>query len=123
MTDQTELQYTEEHEWVLVDGDTLTIGITDYAAEKLGDVVNVDLPAAGSKITAGSVVGEIESTKSVGELFAPVDGEVVESNQAVVDSPELVNSDPFGEGWLIKVTVGALPALLTHAEYRALVGE
>ena len=108
---------------MLVDGDTLTIGITDYAAEKLGDVVYVDLPAAGSKITAGSVVGEIESTKSVGELFAPVDGEVVESNQAVVDSPELVNSDPFGEGWLIKVTVGALPALLTHAEYRALVGE
>ena len=123
MTDQTELQYTEEHEWVRVDGDTVTIGITDYAAEKLGDVVYVDLPAAGSKITAGSVVGEIESTKSVGELFAPVDGEVVESNQAVVDSPELVNSDPFGEGWLIKVTVGALPALLTHAEYRALVGE
>ena len=123
MTDQTELQYTEEHEWVLVDGDTLTIGITDYAAEKLGDVVYVDLPAAGSKITAGSVVGEIESTKSVGELFAPVDGEVVESNQAVVDSPELVNSDPFGEGWLIKVTVGDLPKLLSHAEYRALVGE
>ena len=123
MTDQTALQYTEEHEWLRVDGDIVTIGITDYAAEKLGDVVYVDLPAAGSKITAGSVVGEIESTKSVGELFAPVDGEVVESNQAVVDSPELVNSDPFGEGWLIKVTVGALPALLTHAEYRALVGE
>ena len=123
MTDQTELQYTEEHEWVLVDGDTLTIGITDYAAEKLGDVVYVDLPAAGTAIASGAVVGEIESTKSVGELFAPVDGEVVESNQAVVDSPELVNSDPFGEGWLIKVAVGALPALLTHAEYRALVGE
>jgi glycine cleavage system H protein len=123
MTDQTELQYTEEHEWVLVDGDTLTIGITDYAAEKLGDVVYVDLPAAGTAITAGNVVGEIESTKSVGELFAPVDGEVVESNQAVIDAPELVNSDPFGEGWLIKVTVGALPKLLSHAEYRALVGE
>ncbi|RZS65745.1 glycine cleavage system H protein [Agromyces ramosus] len=123
MTDQTELQYTEEHEWVLVEGDTLTIGITDYAAEKLGDVVYVDLPKAGSKITAGNVVGEIESTKSVGELYAPVDGEVVESNQAVVDAPELVNSDPFGEGWLIKVTVGDLPKLLSHAEYRALVGE
>ena len=123
MTDQTELQYTEEHEWVLVDGDTLTIGITDYAAEKLGDVVYVDLPAAGTAITAGNVVGEIESTKSVGELFAPVDGEVVESNQAVIDAPELVNSDPFGEGWLIKVTVGDLPKLLSHAEYRALVGE
>ena len=123
MTDQTELQYTEEHEWVLVDGDTLTIGITDYAAEKLGDVVYVDLPAAGTAITAGNVVGEIETTKSVGELFAPVDGEVVESNQAVIDAPELVNSDPFGEGWLIKVTVGALPKLLSHAEFRALVGE
>ena len=123
MTDQTELQYTEEHEWVLVDGDTLTIGITDYAAEKLGDVVYVDLPAAGSKITAGSVVGEIESTKSVGELFAPVDGEVIEANQAVIDAPELVNTDPFGQGWLIKVTAGALPKLLSHAEYRALVVE
>ena len=123
MTDQTELQYTEEHEWVLVDGDTLTIGITDYAAEKLGDVVYVDLPAAGGDLRAGNVVGEIESTKSVGELYAPVDGEVVEANQAVIDAPELVNSDPFGEGWLIKVTVGDLPKLLSHAEYRALVGE
>ncbi len=123
MTDQTELQYTEEHEWVQVDGDTVTIGITDYAAEKLGDVVYVDLPAAGTAITSGNVVGEIESTKSVGELFAPVDGEVVESNQAVIDAPELVNSDPFGEGWLIKVTTSTLPKLLSHAEYRALVGE
>ena len=123
MTDQTALQYTEEHEWIRVDGDIVTIGITDYAAEKLGDVVYVDLPAAGTTVTEGNVVGEIESTKSVGELYAPVDGEVVESNQAVIDAPELVNSDPFGEGWLIKVTVGALPALLTHAEYRALVGE
>jgi glycine cleavage system H protein len=123
MTDKTELQYTAEHEWVKVDGDTVTVGITDYAAEKLGDVVYVDLPAAGTAITAGTVVGEIESTKSVGELFAPVDGEVVESNQAVVDSPELVNSDPFGEGWLIKVTAASLPKLLTLDEYRALTGE
>ena len=123
MTDQTALHYTEEHEWVLVEGDTITIGITDYAAEKLGDVVYVDLPAVGTKVTAGNVVGEIESTKSVGELFAPIDGEVVESNQAVIDSPELVNSDPFGEGWLIKVTAGELPKLLSHDEYRALVGE
>jgi glycine cleavage system H protein len=123
MTDQTARQYTEEHEWVLVEGDTITIGITDYAAEKLGDVVYVDLPAVGTKVIAGNVVGEIESTKSVGELFAPIDGEVVESNQAVIDSPELVNSDPFGEGWLIKVTAGELPKLLSHDEYRALVGE
>jgi glycine cleavage system H protein len=129
MTDQTALQYTEEHEWVRVDPSTgsghatVTIGITDYAAEKLGDVVYVDLPPAGTRVTSGNVIGEIESTKSVGELFAPVDGEVVESNQAVIDSPELVNSDPFGEGWLIKVTAGELPKLLSHDEYRALVGE
>jgi glycine cleavage system H protein len=123
MTDQTALQYTEEHEWVLVDGDTVTIGITDFAAEKLGDIVFVELPAAGTAITEGTVVGEIESTKSVGELFAPVNGEVVEANQAVVDSPELVNSDPFGEGWLLKITAPELPKLLSHAEYRALVGE
>jgi glycine cleavage system H protein len=123
MTDQTALHYTEEHEWIRVDGDVVTIGITDYAAEKLGDVVYVDLPAAGTTVTEGNVVGEIESTKSVGELFAPVNGEVVEANQAVVDSPELVNSDPFGEGWLIKVSTTTLPKLLTHDEYRALVGE
>ncbi|MGR2751301.1 glycine cleavage system protein GcvH [Agromyces arachidis] len=123
MTDRTDLKYTEEHEWVKVDGETVTIGITDYAAEKLGDVVYVDLPAAGTAITTGTVVGEIESTKSVGELFAPVDGEVVESNQAVVDSPELVNSDPFGEGWLLKVTAASLPELLSLDEYRALTGE
>ena len=123
MTDENVLQYTEQHEWVRVDGDTVTVGITDYAAEKLGDVVYVDLPAPGSRITAGDVVGEIESTKSVGELFAPVDGEVVEANQAVIDSPELVNSDPFGEGWLIKVTAANLPKLLSRDEYRALTGE
>ena len=123
MTDQTALQYTEEHEWVLVDGDTVTIGITDFAAEKLGDIVFVELPAVGTAIVEGTVVGEIESTKSVGELFAPVNGEVVEANQAVVDTPELVNSDPFGEGWLIKVNASSLPKFLNHAEYRALVGE
>ncbi|QAY73557.1 glycine cleavage system protein GcvH [Agromyces protaetiae] len=123
MTDRNELFYTPEHEWVRVDGDTVVVGITDYAADKLGDVVYVDLPKVGAAVTAGTVVGEIESTKSVGELFAPVDGEVVEANQAVVDAPELVNSDPFGEGWLVKVKVGELPKLLTAAEYRALVGE
>ena len=123
MTDQTTLQYTEEHEWIRVYGDVVTIGITDYAAEKLGDVVYVDLPAAGTTVTEGNVVGEIESTKSVGELFAPVNGEVVEANQAVVDSPELVNSDPFGEGWLIKVEFEELPTFLTYDEYQALVGE
>ncbi|HWU57992.1 MAG TPA: glycine cleavage system protein GcvH [Microbacteriaceae bacterium] len=118
-----ELQYTAEHEWVRVDGDTATVGITAYAAEKLGDVVFVELPAVGSDVAEGAVVGEIESTKSVGELFAPVNGTVAEANQAVVDAPELLNSDPYGDGWLIKVTFSELPALLSYAEYTALVGE
>jgi glycine cleavage system H protein len=123
MADATTLQYTAEHEWVLVDGDTATIGITAYAAEKLGDVVFVELPAVGSTVASGTVVGEIESTKSVGELFAPVDGTVAETNAAVVDDPSLVNSDPFGDGWLIKVSFTELPALMSYADYSALVGE
>ncbi|MEZ5190163.1 MAG: glycine cleavage system protein GcvH [Schumannella sp.] len=118
-----DLGYTAEHEWVAVDGDVATVGITAYAAEKLGDVVYVDLPKPGSNVASGKVVGEIESTKSVGELFAPVDGEVVESNQAVVDDPTLVNSDPFGDGWLIKVRFAALPELLSADDYAKLTGE
>ena len=123
MADKTELQYTAEHEWVLVDGDTATVGITAYAADKLGDVDFVELPEVGSAIASGTVVGEIESTKSVGELFAPIDGTVAEINGAVVDSPELVNSDPLGEGWLIKVSFETLPTLLSYAEYSAIIGE
>jgi glycine cleavage system H protein len=122
MTDLTALKYTDEHEWIASDGDTLTIGITDYAAEKLGDVVFVELPAVGTEITAGSVVGEIESTKSVGELYAPVAGTVVEINDAVVDDPSLVNSEPFEGGWLIKVSAAAdaLDGLLDRDAYVAL---
>ena len=123
MADEKNLQYTAEHEWVQVDGDVATVGITAYAADKLGDVVFVDLPAVGSTVASGKVVGEIESTKSVGELFAPLDGEVTEVNDAVVASPELVNSDPFGEGWLVKLRFTQLPPLLSYAEYSALVGE
>lgn len=123
MADKTELKYTPDHEWVLVEGTTATVGITEYAADKLGDVVFVDLPAVGSTVASGAIVGEIESTKSVGELFAPVDGTVLEFNQSVVDAPELVNSDPLGEGWLIKVTFESLPALLSFDEYSALVAE
>jgi len=117
------LKYTAEHEWVAVDGDVARIGITAYAAEKLGDVVFVELPAVGSSVAAGRVVGEIESTKSVGELYAPLQGEVVEANQAVVDDPSLVNSDPFGAGWMIAVRFSELPALLTADEYAALTAE
>ena len=134
MADKTSYKYTAEHEWLDIaesgdsGGVTITVGITDYAADKLGDVVFVELPEAGAAVSAGKVVGEIESTKSVGELFAPVDGTVVESNSAVVDSPELVNQDPFGAGWLIKMSV-ADPAALASATlldadaYAALVGE
>ncbi len=120
MVEKSELKYTAEHEWVLVEGSVATVGITDYAAEKLGDIVFVDLPKVGSTVASGTVVGEIESTKSVGELFAPVNGTVVEANDAVVASPELVNADPFGAGWLIKVEFEALPALLNLDEYTAL---
>jgi glycine cleavage system H protein len=123
MADPKDLKYTAEHEWVLVEGSVATVGITAYAAEKLGDIVFVDLPKAGSTVAAGKVVGEIESTKSVGELFAPVNGTVVESNEAVSASPELVNSDPFGAGWLIKVEFTELPELLDFDAYTAITGE
>jgi len=123
MAAEQDLKYTAEHEWLLVEGDVATVGITAYAAEKLGDVVFVELPAVGSTVAAGRVVGEIESTKSVGELFAPVDGTVAEVNDAVVDAPELVNTDPFGEGWLVKVSFTELPTLLSYDEYTALTGE
>lgn len=123
MPDPRALKYTAEHEWVLVDGAIATVGITAYAADKLGDIVFLDLPAVGSTIAEGKVVGEIESTKSVGELFAPVNGTVVEANDAAAGSPELVNSDPFGAGWLIKVEFTELPDLLDFDAYAALTGE
>ena len=123
MTDLTALKYTDEHEWVALAGDVATVGITDYAADKLGDVVFVDLPSVGSSVTAGDVCGEIESTKSVGELYAPLTGEVVEINDAVVDDPSQVNADAFG-AWLVKIQVDPadVAALLDRAAYVALTG-
>jgi len=123
MSNPTELHYTKEHEWLKVEGDVATIGITAYAAEKLGDVVFVDLPKVGAKTTYMKICGEIESTKSVGELYSPVDGEVVEVNGDVTNAPELVNQDAFGAGWLIKVRFESLPELMTAAEYDAFTGE
>ena len=122
MTDLSTLHYSEEHEWIAADGSVVTVGITDYAAEKLGDVVFVELPAVGTEVTAGAVVGEIESTKSVGELYAPVTGTITEINDAVVDDPSLVNAEPFEGGWLIKVEIadGALDGLLDRDAYVAL---
>ena len=112
------LHYTVEHEW-LDDGAPATVGITGIAADALGDIVYLELPAVGEEITAGAVVGEIESTKSVSELFSPVSGTVVEINQAAVDDPSVVNSDPFGQGWLLKVDVSSTGPLLTAQEYAA----
>ena len=123
MSNPTNRSYTAEHEWVLVEGDVATIGITAYAAEKLGDVVFVDLPKVGTSTTYMKICGEIESTKSVGELYAPLDGEVVEINDVVVSAPETVNTDPFGAGWLIKVKFSSLPELMTAEQYDALTGE
>jgi len=124
VTDLNTLKYTAEHEWVALDGDVATVGITDYAAEKLGDVVFAELPAAGTTVSAGQVCGEIESTKSVGELYAPVDGEVVEANTALDDDPSAINADPFGDGWLVKLRVdpGAVAGLLDRVAYLALTG-
>jgi glycine cleavage system H protein len=124
MTDLHSLKYTAEHEWIAVDGDTATFGITDFAADKLGDVVFVDLPGEGSAVSAGEVCGEIESTKSVGELYAPLDGSVVEINQAVVDDPSLVNADPYGQGWLVRITIdpSTLGDLLDRDAYVTLTG-
>ncbi|MDJ1113465.1 glycine cleavage system protein GcvH [Microbacterium dauci] len=122
MTDLTALSYTAEHEWIAFDGDIATVGITDYAATQLGDVVFVELPAVGSAVTAGAVVGEIESTKSVGELYAPLSGEVVEVNGAVVDDPSSVNAGAF-DAWLVKIKVDGTPdGLLDRDAYVALTG-
>ncbi|MGZ0067521.1 glycine cleavage system protein GcvH [Microbacterium arborescens] len=124
MTDLDALKYTAEHEWVALSGTTATVGITDYAAEKLGDVVFVDLPAVGTAVTADTVCGEIESTKSVGELYAPLSGTVIEINEAVTDDPSLVNAGPFGDGWLIRIEIepADADALLDRAAYLALTG-
>ena len=120
MTDLNSLSYTAEHEWIARDGDVATIGVTDFAADKLGDVVYVDLPAVGQSVTAGEVCGEIESTKSVGELYAPVTGEVVEVNSALDEDPSTLNSDPFGAGWLVKIKGDASVDLLDRDAYVAL---
>ncbi|RBM15994.1 glycine cleavage system protein GcvH [Prauserella sp. PE36] len=117
------LSYTKEHEWVRLDGDVATVGVTAFAAESLGDVVFVQLPEAGDTVTAGESCGEIESTKSVSELFSPVSGEVTEVNQSIVDGPEVVNADPYDQGWLFRVRTADLPELLDAAAYAALTQE
>lgn len=119
-----ELKYTKSHEWVRVEGDTVTIGITEFAQSELGDVVYVDLPAVGRSLAVEEVFGSVESVKTVSDLYAPVAGEVVEVNSTLTSQSELVNSDPYGQGFMIKVKVsGELPSdLLDAAGYEALIG-
>ena len=115
-----ELRYTAEHEWVAINGSVASIGITDYAQQALGDVVYVSVPAPGTRVTAGEPCGEVESTKSVSDIFSPLDGEVSEVNPDLEDDPALVNSDPYGAGWLMKIQLDDPDnesGLLTADEY------
>jgi glycine cleavage system H protein len=112
------VSYTKEHEWVSIDASICTMGITDYAQAALGDIVYVQLPKVGDNVTAGTVCGEVESTKSVSDIYAPVSGVVIEINQSLSDSPETINADPYGQGWLAKIEVIGEPTeLLTALEY------
>jgi glycine cleavage system H protein len=121
-----DLRYTKEHEWVRVEGDLATVGITDFAAEQLGDVVFVDLPEVGRTVAQFAAVGVIESVKAVSDLFAPVGGDVVETNAELTTKPELLNSDPYGQGWMLRIRLSdqtALDGLLDVAAYEALTSE
>jgi glycine cleavage system H protein len=118
-----DLRYTEEHEWVRANDDGVLVGITDHAQEQLGDVVYVDLPPEGASVTVGDPFGEVESTKSVSDLYAPVSGTVAARNEALEDRPELLNTDPYGEGWLLRIQPdgeSTLDGLLDAAAYRDL---
>jgi glycine cleavage system H protein len=118
-----DLRYTKEHEWVRVDGDEATIGITQYAADQLGDIVYVELPAVGSAVEQSATFGVVESVKAVSDLFAPVAGEVAGANDALTDEPELVNRDPYGDGWMLRIRLAdpaQLDDLLDAAAYDAL---
>jgi len=120
------LRYTKEHEWVRLDGDIATVGITDYAAHELGDVVFVELPEVGRQVEQAAPVGVIESVKAVSDLFAPLGGEVVETNPDLSGQPELLNTDPFGDGWMVRIAVSdkaQLDGLLDAAGYEGLIAE
>jgi len=120
-----ELRYTADHEWLRMESDEGTVGITAYAADELGDIVFVELPAAGSRLEAGTTFGAIESVKTASDLFAPVSGEILAVNEQLTGSPELINTDPYGEGWMLRVRLddaSALEALEDAAAYRVRIG-
>jgi glycine cleavage system H protein len=121
-----DLKYTREHEWVSVEGTTATIGITDHAQEQLGDVVFVELPSVGDRVEKSDAFGVVESTKAVSDVYAPLSGEVTEVNDDLPDNPELINEDPYGDGWMVKVAIGDktdLDDLMTADEYRQFIEE
>jgi glycine cleavage system H protein len=121
-----DLRYTKEHEWVRLAGDVATVGVTPYAAEQLGDVVFVELPAVGRVVEQAAPVGIIESVKAVSDLFSPVSGEVIEANDKLTATPELVNSDPLGDGWMVRIRIsdaGQMETLLDQAGYEELTRE
>jgi glycine cleavage system H protein len=121
-----DVRYTQEHEWAREDGGLVTVGITGFATEQLGDVVYVDLPQAGAAVEAGKRFGEIEAVKTVSELYSPVSGEIAEVNGALADNPALVNQSPYGDGWLVKIRpsqAAEFSRLLTHVDYEKLVEE
>jgi glycine cleavage system H protein len=118
-------RFTKEHEWVLVDGDTATVGITDHAQQELGDIVYVDLPKVGARLEQGASLGSVESVKAVSDIYAPVSGEVKEVNATLADKPEALNQDPHGAAWLVKVTLSnpaEADALMSAADYQAYLG-
>lgn len=123
MSFPSDRQYSKDHEWFLLDGDIARVGITSFATEALGDIVFVDPPAEGTHVTVDESCGEIESTKSVSEIVSPATGEVVEANGAVVNAPETINSDPYGEGWLYSMRVESTGDLLDAQEYAAFIAE
>ncbi len=121
-----DLRYTEEHEWVRLEGDEVVVGITDHAQDALTGIVYVELPEVGASVSAGEVFGSVESVKSVSEIFAPLSGELSAVNEALEDAPELINDDPYGTGWIVRMRLednGVLGDLLDAAGYRALLGE
>lgn len=121
-----DLKYSKEHEWVLVEGGVATIGITDYAQEQLGDIVFVELPAIGDKVSKEDAFGVVESVKSVNDIYAPISGKVLEVNDDLPENPEMVNDDPYGDGWMIKIDLAdaeELDDLMTAEEYKEYVAE
>ncbi len=121
-----DLKYTKEHEWIKIEGDTAVVGITDHAQDSLGDVVYVELPEEGSDVTKDEAFGVVESVKAVSDLYAPLSGKVMEVNDAIVDAPEVINEDPYGDGWMIKIespVEDELEALLSADEYEQYVEE